>query len=169
MAQPLAPFSLRDWQPGLYLLVVAPLPSSGLITGGVHRLPVRVYFEDTDTAAIMYHAKYLHFLERGRTEFLRVAGIDHGAAVRDGQGAYAVTQMDCRWLRPARLDDVLSIETRLVSVRAAACGIDQAITRDGTPIFTASLVAAFLDPAGRPRRQPRDWLARYATLMSQDG
>lgn len=147
---------------------MASLPPSGRHEGGVHRLTIRVYFEDTDTAAIVYHAKYLHFLERGRTEFLRVAGIDHGAAVRDGLGAYAVTQMDCRWLRPARLDDVLTVETRLASVRAAACRIDQAITRDGTPIFTASLTAAFLDPAGRPRRQPRDWLARYDTLIQQE-
>ncbi|WP_439547396.1 YbgC/FadM family acyl-CoA thioesterase [Sandarakinorhabdus sp.] len=147
---------------------MASLPPSGRHEGGVHRLTIRVYFEDTDTAAIVYHAKYLHFLERGRTEFLRVAGIDHGAAVRDGLGAYAVTQMDCRWLRPARLDDVLTVETRLISVRAAACRIDQAITRDGAPIFTASLTAAFLDPAGRPRRQPRDWLARYDTLIQQE-
>ncbi|WP_353216540.1 YbgC/FadM family acyl-CoA thioesterase [Sandarakinorhabdus sp.] len=144
------------------------LPSSGVLDGGVHRLQLRVYFEDTDTAAIVYHAKYLHFLERGRTEFLRVAGIDHAAAVREGLGAYAVTQMDCRWLRPARLDDVLLVETRLISVRAAACRIDQAIIRDGTPIFTANLTAAFLDPAGRPRRQPRDWLALYHSLIPQD-
>jgi acyl-CoA thioester hydrolase len=144
------------------------LPPSGVIEHGVHRIGVRVYFEDTDTATLVYHAKYLHFLERGRTEFLRAAGIDHGAAVRDGLGAYAVTQMDCRWLRPARLDDVLLVETKLVSVRAAACSIDQAITRDGMPIFTASLTAAFLDPAGRPRRQPREWLARYHELTAQE-
>ncbi|MFZ4382871.1 MAG: YbgC/FadM family acyl-CoA thioesterase [Sandarakinorhabdus sp.] len=168
MALQLAPFSLRLLLSGPYLSAMASLPPSGLITGGVHHLAVRVYFEDTDTAAIMYHAKYLHFLERGRTEFLRVAGIDHGAAVREGLGAYAVTQMDCRWLRPARLDDVLVVETRLIEVRAAACRIDQAISRDSTPIFTASLTAAFLDPAGRPRRQPREWLALYHSLISQD-
>ena len=168
MALPLAPFSLRGPWRAPYLIIMASLPPSGLITGGVHQLAIRVYFEDTDTAAIMYHAKYLHFLERGRTEFLRTAGIDHGAAVREGLGAYAVTQMDCRWLRPARLDDVLLVETRLVSVRAAACAIDQAISRDGTPIFTASLTAAFLDPAGRPRRQPREWIARYHELTAQE-
>jgi acyl-CoA thioester hydrolase len=143
-------------------------PPSGHFDGLRHQLSIRVYFEDTDTAGIVYHAKYLHFLERGRTEFLRVAGIDHGAAVREGLGAYAVTQMDCRWLRPARLDDVLVVETRLIEVRAAACRIDQAITRDAAPIFTASLTAAFLDPAGRPRRQPREWIARYHQLVPQD-
>lgn len=147
---------------------MSPLPPSGAIDGGIHRLPARVYFEDTDTAGIMYHAKYLHFMERGRTEFLRVAGIDHGAAVKAGLGAYAVTEMQIKWLRPARLDDVLTIETRLLSVRAAACQIAQAIWRAGEPLATATLVAAFLDPAGRPRRQPPDWMARYHSLLAQE-
>ncbi len=160
-----APFSLRPSLPPLYLDDMPLLPSSGQIADGVHRLAARVYFEDTDTAGIMYHAKYLHFMERGRTEFLRSAGIDHGAAVRDGQGAYAVTEMDIRWRRPARLDDVLIIETRLLSVRAAACRIAQTMLRDGEILAEATLVAAFLDPAGRPRRQPAAWLARFAQLV----
>jgi acyl-CoA thioester hydrolase len=144
------------------------LPSSGVIDGGLHRLAARVYFEDTDTAGIMYHAKYLHFMERGRTEFLRVAGIDHGAAVRAGVGAYAVTEMQIKWRRPARLDDVLTIETRLISVRAAACSIAQRITRDGDALCEATLTAAFLDPVGRPRRQPREWMARFPELLAQE-
>lgn len=143
-------------------------PPSGTIDGGVHRLAIRVYFEDTDTAGIVYHAKYLHFMERGRTEFLRAAGIDHGAAVRGGQGAYAVTDMQIKWQRPARLDDVLTIETRLTGVRAAACTIDQRLTRAGEAIAQASLTAAFLDPSGRPRRQPADWMARFTQLLQQD-
>jgi acyl-CoA thioester hydrolase len=147
---------------------MAPLPPSGTIEHGVHRLAARVYFEDTDTAGIMYHAKYLHFLERGRTEFLRMAGIDHGAAVKAGLGAYAVTEMDIKWQRPARLDDVLIIETRLLSVRAAACRLAQTIRRDDQQLAQATLVAAFLDPAGRPRRQPADWMARFADLLPQD-
>lgn len=147
---------------------MALLPPSGILDHGVHRLPARVYFEDTDTAGIMYHAKYLHFLERGRTEFLRVAGIDHGAAVKAGLGAYAVTEMDIKWRRPARLDDVLVIETRLLSVRAAACRLAQALYRGDDLIAEATLTAAFLDPAGRPRRQPADWMARFADLLPQD-
>lgn len=148
---------------------MVPLPPSGTIEHGVHRLPARVYFEDTDTAGIMYHAKYLHFLERGRTEYLRVAGVDHGAAVKAGLGAYAVTEMDIKWRRPARLDDVLIIETRLLSVRAAACRLAQAITRDGAVLAEATLTAAFLDPAGRPRRQPAPWMAIFSDLLPQDG
>lgn len=147
---------------------MASLPPSGAIDGGIHRLPARVYFEDTDIAGIMYHAKYLHFMERGRTEFLRAAGIDHSAAVKAGEGAYAVTEMAIKWLRPARLDDVLMIETRLLSVRAAACRIEQTITRGGEPLAQATLTAAFLDPAGRPRRHPRDWTARFHELFPQE-
>ncbi|WP_164156764.1 YbgC/FadM family acyl-CoA thioesterase [Sandarakinorhabdus rubra] len=147
---------------------MATLPPSGMIERGVHRLPARVYFEDTDTAGIMYHAKYLHFLERGRTEYLRVAGIDHGAAVRDGLGAYAVTEMAIKWRRPARLDDVLTIETRLLGVRAATCQLAQSIRRGDELLAEATVTAAFLDPAGRPRRQPAPWLARFAELLQQD-
>lgn len=144
-------------------------PSSGVLDGGIHRLAARVYFEDTDTAGIMYHAKYLHFMERGRTEFLRLAGIDHSAAVKGGLGAYAVTEMQIKWLRPARLDDGLIIETRLLSVRAAACRIAQRIVRDcGTALAEATLVAAFLDPEGRPRRQPPHWIARFNQILPQD-
>lgn len=168
MALLLAPFFIARSQPKPLSEAMSPLPPSGVIDGGIHRLPARVYFEDTDTAGIMYHAKYLHFLERGRTEFLRVAGIDHGAAVKAGDGAYAVTEMQIKWLRPAKLDDVLTIETRLLSVRAAACQIEQRIFRDGEALAQATLIAAFLDPAGRPRRQPRDWMARFHDLLAQE-
>jgi len=155
-------------QPPRYLDAMPALPPSGSIEDGVHSLCCRVYFEDTDTAGIMYHAKYLHFMERGRTEFLREAGIDHGGAVRDGIGAYAVTDMDIKWRRPARLDDVLLIETRLLSVRAAACRLAQTISRNGELLTQATLTAAFLDPAGRPRRQPSSWLARFVDLVPGD-
>jgi len=164
----LAPFFIARAPPKPLSEAMSPIPPSGVIDGGIHRLPARVYFEDTDTAGIMYHAKYLHFMERGRTEFLRVAGIDHGAAVRAGEGAYAVTEMQIKWLRPAKLDDVLTIETHLLSVRAAACRIAQRITRAGEPLMDATLTAAFLDPAGRPRRQPRDWMARFNELLAQE-
>lgn len=163
-----APFSLRLHRRLPYLESMLPPPPSGTISDGVHRLAARVYFEDTDTAGIMYHAKYLHFLERGRTEYLRVAGIDHGAVVKAGLGAYAVTEMTIQWRRPARLDDVLTIETRLLQVRAAACRLAQAIIRDGELLAEATLTAAFLDPAGRPRRQPADWMTIFSALMPRE-
>lgn len=143
-------------------------PAPSLPAGGIHRLCVRVYFEDVDAAGIVYHARYLHFMERGRTEYLRALGIDHAAAVRAGLGAYAVTDMAIRWQRPARLDDLLCVETRLLAVKPASCRIAQAITRDSTPLASAELTAALLDPAGRPRRQPPEWLALYAAHAAKD-
>jgi acyl-CoA thioester hydrolase len=145
-----------------------PLPSSGTISDGVHRLVLRVYFEDTDTAGIVYHANYLRFMERGRTEMLRAAGIDHGAAVAAGLGAYAVVDMTINWRRPAKLDDVLVVESRLLAVRAAACTIGQRIMRGDDVLTDATLTAALLSPDGRPRRQPAEWLERFRQLLAKD-
>ena len=145
-----------------------PLPPQGAIHDGVHRLALRVYFEDTDTAGIVYHANYLRFMERGRTEMLRAAGIDHGAAVAAGLGAYAVTEMTINWRRPATLDDVLVVESRLLGVRAAACSIGQRILRGDQIITEATLTAALLSPDGRPRRQPAEWLERFRQLLAKD-
>jgi acyl-CoA thioester hydrolase len=141
--------------------------SAGTLSGGRHHLPVRVYFEDTDAAGIVYHARHLHFMERGRTEYLRSLGIDHAAAVRAGLGAYAVTDMAIRWQRPARLDDLLVVETRLLAARLASCRIAQRLLRGHDVIASAELTAAFLDTAGRPRRQPAPWMAIYARLAAQ--
>jgi acyl-CoA thioester hydrolase len=143
-------------------------PASALPAGGVHRLALRVYFEDVDAAGIVYHARYLHFMERGRTEYLRALGIDHAAAVRAGLGAYAVTDMTIRWQRPARLDDLLWVETRLLAAKPASCRIAQTIGRDGAALASAELTAALLDPAGRPRRQPAEWMALYAAHIRKD-
>lgn len=142
--------------------------ASTLPAGGVHRLAVRVYFEDVDAAGIVYHARYLQFMERGRTEYLRTLGIDHAAGVRAGHGAYAVLDMAICWRRPARLDDLLCVETRLLAVKPASCRIAQTIGCDGTVLASAELTAALLDPAGRPRRQPVAWRALYAAQIAKD-
>ena len=145
-----------------------PPPPTGQIEDGIHRLPLRVYFEDTDTAGIVYHASYLRFMERGRTEMLRMIGIDHGAGVGGGHGAYAVVDMAIKWHRPARLDDVLVVESRLVGLRAAAAVLAQDISRDGELITSARVTAALLDAKGRLRRQPADWLARMTPLLQSE-
>lgn len=180
MAQPLAPFSVgraRSCQPRRPALsrtaMIRPprleTPAgadAGADAGAAHRLCVRVYFEDIDAAGIVYHARTLHFMERGRTEFLRSAGIDHAAAVKAGMGAYAVTEMAIRWHRPAFLDDVLQVETRLLAARPASCRIAQVVRRGDDLVASATLVAAFLDADGRPRRQPAEWLAIFAGLAA---
>ncbi|MGK4455574.1 YbgC/FadM family acyl-CoA thioesterase, partial [Klebsiella pneumoniae] len=91
-----------------------------------HLFPVRAYFEDTDLSGVVYHANYLRWFERARSDMLRLAGIDQRAAHEAGEGAFAVTAMDLRWLAPARLDDAVLVVSRVVEVGGATCAIEQA-------------------------------------------
>ncbi len=94
---------------------------SGQLTGGTHNLPVRVYYEDTDFSGVVYHASYLRFMERGRTDFLRLAGVAQSTLHAEGPGLiFAVRRMTIDFHRPARMDDVLTVETRTADVRVAA-------------------------------------------------
>ncbi|WP_407528794.1 tol-pal system-associated acyl-CoA thioesterase [Methylobacterium oryzisoli] len=119
-----------------------------------HRLPVRVYYEDTDFSGLVYHASYLRFLERGRTELLRAAGVDQSVLHAGGEGLFfAVRRMTIDWLIPARMDDVLAIETRTAEVRGASIVIAQRILRDEQVLLTADVRVAAL-AGGRPARLP---------------
>lgn len=143
-------------------------PYAGGFVGGEHRFALRVYFEDTDLTGIVYHANYLRFMERARSDMLRAAGIDQRAAHAAGEGAYAVSDLAIRYRRPARLDDALVVASRLVAIRAAACVIHQRVIRDAETLTEARVTAAFVDPAGRPRRQPRAWVETFRTLVVGD-
>jgi acyl-CoA thioester hydrolase len=132
----------------------------------VHRFPVRVYFEDTDLSGIVYHANYLRFMERARSDLLRVIGIDQRGAHARGEGVYAVADMALRFVAPARLDDDLVVETRCLEVGGATVTMAQRILRGPDLLTDARVRAAFLTPAGRPRRQPAEWVARYRGLSS---
>ena len=127
---------------------------SGELRDGIHYLPVRVYYEDTDFSGVVYHASYLRFLERGRTDFLRAGGVDQSVLHAGGEGLiFAVRRMTIDYLLPARMDDVLIVETRTAEVRGASLSIDQRITRGRDTIVTADVrVAAIL--GGRPTRIP---------------
>jgi len=127
---------------------------SGRLDDGIHVLPVRVYYEDTDFSGVVYHASYLRFLERGRTDFLRLAGIDQSTLHADGAGLiFAVRRMTIDFLKPARMDDVLVIATRTEEVRGASLVIAQTIRRGEEAILTADVRVAAL-AAGRPARIP---------------
>ncbi len=139
-------------------------PYGGAFVGGVHRFAVRVYFEDTDLTGIVYHANYLRFMERARSDMLRVAGIDQRRAHEAGEGAYAVAQLAIRYRRPARLDDALVIVSRVDGIRAAACLIHQRVMRGGEVLAEADVTAAFVSPDGRPRRQPPAWIEIFARI-----
>ncbi len=139
-------------------------PPSGEIVGGVHRFPVRIYFEDTDLSGIVYHANYLRYMERARSDMLRLTGIDQRGYWEAGRGAWALADLSIKYVRPARLDDVLVVESRVTRVRAAAVEIAQVIVRSGELVTSGVVTAALLGPDGRPRRQPPAWRAAFKLL-----
>ena len=140
---------------------------TGRFDGAEHRFPVRVYFEDTDLSGVVYHANYLRFMERARSDMLRLAGIDQRAAFERGEGAYAVADLHIRYAAPARLDDELLVVSRLTAVRAASVVIQQEVRRGGDVLTRATVTAALVAPGGRPRRQPAGWTAIYKSLLPQ--
>lgn len=136
-------------------------PRDGRFVGSEHRFPLRVYFEDTDVAGIVYYANYLRFMERARSDMLRLVGVDQRGALDAGIGVYAVAEVAIRYRRPAKLDDALLVVSRIRAVRAASCVIHQKVMRGDEVLTDAEVTAAFVSPDGRPRRQPRDWAARF--------
>jgi acyl-CoA thioester hydrolase len=143
-------------------------PAAGRFEGRTHLFPVRVYFEDTDLSGIVYHANYLRFMERARSDMLRSAGIDQRAAFEAGLGTYAVTDLAIRYRAPARLDDALVVVSRLVALRPASCRIHQTVMRERLILADAQVTAAFVAPTGRPVRQPKPWIDAFQALISQE-
>ncbi len=149
-----------------------PQPPGGILDGPRHLYAVRVYYEDTDLSGVTYHANYLRWFERARSDLLRLLAIDQRAAIEAGQGAYAVTDIQIRYLRPARLDDDVVIETRCTDMRAASCRMHQRAYRDfgrGDELLTeATLRVGFVAPDGRPARQPEAWRAAFQSILSKE-
>lgn len=142
-------------------------PQQGRFEGAEHRFPVRVYFEDTDLSGVVYHANYLRYMERARSDMLRVAGIDQRAVFEAGEGAYAVAEVVIRYLAPARLEDALLVVSRVTQVRAASVVIHQTVRRGSLVLSQADVTAALVSPSGRPKRQPRAWTDIYQRLVDQ--
>ena len=143
-------------------------PYRGAFSGREHRFAIRVYFEDTDAAGIVYYANYLRFMERARSDMLRAIGIDQRAAMDAGVGVYAVAEARIKYHRPAKLDDAIVVVSTLEGVSAATATIHQRVMRDGELLADATIVAAFLSPEGRPRRQPRSWLDLFKPLQGEE-
>ena len=142
-------------------------PQRGRIAeDGEHRFPVRVYFEDTDAGGVVYHANYLRFMERARSDMLACAGIDQRSALEAGEGLYAITELAVRYRRAAKLDDALVIASKVRRLGAARCVIQQTVSRGAEIMAEAEVTAAFVTPEGRPRRQP---LPFVEALKSFDG
>uniref|UniRef100_UPI003A886CFD YbgC/FadM family acyl-CoA thioesterase n=1 Tax=Sphingomonas sp. GlSt437 TaxID=3389970 RepID=UPI003A886CFD len=140
-------------------------PAAGRFADREHRFPVRVYFEDTDLSGVVYHANYLRFMERARSDMLALAGIDQRAAHDAGEGAYAVTELEITYRAPARLGDALVVASRLIAVRAASCRIHQRVIREASLVTEATVTAAFVAPDGRPKRQPAAWVKAFEPLL----
>jgi acyl-CoA thioester hydrolase len=139
-------------------------PSPGGIADGVHQLAIRVYYEDTDAAGIVYYANYLKFAERARTEMMRVLGFDHEQLRRDHDMALAVRRCAVDYFAPAKLDDALVVGTRILSAAGAALELEQEVRRDGVVLARLELRIACLNTAGRPRRIPPALAAAAAGL-----
>jgi acyl-CoA thioester hydrolase len=128
--------------------------TAGRIEGGQHVLPVRVYYEDTDMAGIVYYANYLKFAERGRTEMLRLVGIQQGELARREGLTFAVRDCNVDYRQPAKLDDLIEVRSRLIGLRAASAEAEQLIYRDGTALARLGVRIACIDREGRPARIP---------------
>ena len=145
----------------------APIPHQlgGHLADGVHVLPLRVYYEDTDAAGIVYYANWLRFLERGRTELLRLLGQAH-STLREERGiSWVVRRCVIDFLKPAHLDEAIEIRTSCGELRGASLVMHQEARRDGETLVSAELLVACMRQGGRPVRLPpaaRAALARVA-------
>ena len=119
-----------------------------------HKLAIRVYWEDTDAGGVVYHASYLRFMERGRTELLRDLGVDQSALQAESGIVFVVADMNIRFRAPAKLDDVLLVETLVVETGGASLKLAQKISRAGDVLVEADVTCAVISPEGKPVRLP---------------
>ena len=130
---------------------------SGRIRNGIHIMPIRIYYEDTDAGGVVYHARYVAFCERARSDCLRLLGIHQSDL---GGVFFVVRRMTCDFLKPARLDDLLEVQTRFVEMAGARVEIAQEVMLNGNTCFRAHVTVALVDGRGRPRRLPEDMAER---------
>ena len=119
-----------------------------------HKFPLRVYYEDTDLAGIVYYANYLKFIEQGRSEMLRDRGIDQGAIRQEDGVVFAVRRVEADYLKPALFDDELVVESGVKSVGGARIELTQNVMRDGAILFSSTVTIVALSTDGRPARLP---------------
>ena len=139
-------------------------PYRGGFVGREHRFALTVYFEDTDTAGIVYYANYLKFMERARSDMIRAAGIDQKAELEASGSAYAVADVTIKYRAPAYLGEDLVVVSTIEAVRAASVTIHQRVMRSGQLLTDATVTAAFLTADQRPQRQPRQWVERFRSI-----
>lgn len=146
-----------------------PLLTSGMVVDGVHIMPMRIFYEDTDAAGIVYYVNYLKFTERARTELLRLLGVSHSQLWSEDGLTFAVKRCVLDYLSPARLDDEVEIHTRVLSVGGASLNAEQIVRREGYDLVRTQIRIACVDDEGRPRRLPvkiRETLKRFTLAKS---
>ena len=144
-------------------------PYRGGFAGREHRFALTVYFEDTDTAGIVYYANYLKFMERARSDMIRACGVDLAAELRASGRTYAVADVAIKYRKPAFLGDDLVVVSTVEAVRAVSVTIQQRVMRGAEVITDAMVTAAFLTADQRPQRQPREWVERFERIAQTGG
>jgi acyl-CoA thioester hydrolase len=128
---------------------------AGRIEGETHVLPVRVYFEDTDFTGLVYHANFLKFCERGRSDFIRTLGIDHSSLANPKEGepaVFVVRRIEIDYLKPARIDEVLEVVTSCAEIGGATLVLSQEVRRDGVALARLKVSVVLVSQAGKPQR-----------------
>ena len=142
-------------------------PATGWLEDGAHVFPLRVYYEDTDFSGVVYHTSYLRFMERGRSEFLRLCGVGHRNLLHAAEPVFwTVRNLSIRFTRPARVEDALLVHTAVAGLSGARMMLGQSITRNSEELTRAEVEVCLISGAGRPRRIPdliRKQLELYIT------
>jgi acyl-CoA thioester hydrolase len=128
---------------------------AGRIEGETHILPVRVYFEDTDTGGVVYHANFLKFCERGRSDFIRLLGIEAKALADPAKGEpsiFVVRRVEIDYLKPGRMDDVLEVVTSCAEIGSASLVLDQEVRRGDLLLAKAKVTVVLVSSSGQPQR-----------------
>jgi acyl-CoA thioester hydrolase len=128
---------------------------AGRIEGETHILPIRVYFEDTDCAGVVYHANFIKYCERGRSDFIRLLGLDHQGLAKPERGepaVFVVRRIEIDYLKPGRMDDLLEIVTSCAEIGSASLVLQQDVRRGNMVLVRAKVTVVLVSQAGKPQR-----------------
>jgi acyl-CoA thioester hydrolase len=141
---------------------------AGWLTETGHAYRARIYYADTDFSGFVYHARYLEFLERGRSDYLRLAGIHHTQlATGDDPLVWVVRKMEIDFISPARMDDIVTVETVTEEISGARIIMAQTMLRGDTRLISVKVEAAIVTPEGRPRRFPKHWALQLKPVLTR--
>lgn len=141
-------------------------PSAGRFEGRVHILPVRIYYEDTDFTGLVYHANYVRYCERGRSDFLRLAGVHHSLLLEEAEPlGFAVNKINLEFVKPARIDDALIVRSMFETIKGPRIFISQEIERAGEILVRAEVQVCCISLTGKPKRPPAVLLERLKPFL----